>query len=311
MQENYGTDNIYDLVRSGGWTQDKFREIIGVYSNDINGDGKYDVDDMYGFATNFGYHAITWGYAAGEMGVILSDEGISLGYRTERFYNTAQWLYDILYGGNLTYEIGWDLECDIDWDENRVFIQAMWLADLEKHRSRDSEYGIIPYPKYNEEQTLYHTYMDARAGAAAIPIDADSESIANVGLILEALSCASFNDIVPLYLDSVTHSKYSRDADSIEMLDYISAGRVWDIGYTFFDPNEYSWVLCRRLKASGGQVASTLASMEPAAMKYYEKILDAYGSRIEIQSQQISAACADPGCLYYLQWQSGGKTRQS
>ncbi|MDD4773926.1 MAG: hypothetical protein PHZ09_10065, partial [Eubacteriales bacterium] len=80
MQENYGTDNIYDLVRSGGWTQDKFREIIGVYSNDINGDGKYDVDDMYGFATNFGYHAITWGYAAGEMGVILSDEGISLGY---------------------------------------------------------------------------------------------------------------------------------------------------------------------------------------------------------------------------------------
>lgn len=276
MADAYNTESIYDLVRAGKWTLDKFKEIIAVYSNDANGDGVRDVNDMYGFATNFGYHAITWGYAVGEVGVQLSDGGVSLGYKSEKFANLAEWLYDVLYGGTLTYEIGWDKECDIKWDENRVFIEAMWLADLEKYRDSNSEYGIVPYPKYDEAQPLYHTYLDARAGAVAIPITASDEDRSNAGMVLEALSCASYNDIIPAYLESVTHSKYTRDNDSIEMLDYIAAGRVWDIGYTFYDPGEYSWVLCRKLKASKGQIASTLASMEPGAMKYYQKLLDAY-----------------------------------
>lgn len=282
MAENYGTESIYDCVRAGTWTLDKFKDIISVYSNDLNGDTVYNVNDMYGFATNFGYHAITWGYAVGEMGVQLSDNGITLGYQTERFYDLAQWLYEILYNSNLTYEIGWDKECDITWDENRVFIEAMWLADLEKYRNSNSEYGIIPYPKYDENQTLYHTYVDARSGAVAIPVDAKSDSIPNVGLILEALSCASYKDIIPTYLESITHSKYSRDTDSIEMLDYISKGRVWDIGYTFYDTNQYSWVIYWKLKSSNGQLASVLDSMKINTMTYYEKILNAYQALSEI-----------------------------
>jgi hypothetical protein len=276
MAENYSVESIPDHIRNGTWTLDKFKETISVFSNDMNGDGLFDVNDMYGFTTNFGYHAITWGYAVGEVGVKLADTGVTLGYQTERFSNLAEWLYSVLYAGNLTFEIGWDKECDIKWDENRVFIQAMWLADLEKYREYSSEYTIIPYPKYNETQELYHTYMDARAGAVAIPITADDESRANTGLILEALACASYNDVVPLYLESVTHSKYSRDPESIEMLDYISAGRVWDIGYTFFDPQEYSWVIHKKLKTSDGNLTSALASMEESATIYYEKILDAY-----------------------------------
>lgn len=281
MAENYSTENIYDSVRNGTWTTDKFNRIISVYSNDINGDTVYDVNDMYGFATNYGYHAITWGYAVGEMGVNLSDSGITLGYQSERFYKTAEWLYEIFHNSNLTYEIGWDKECDISWDENRVFIQAMWLADLEKYRDRNSEYGIIPYPKYNEEQELYHTYVDARAGAVAIPVGTDSESISNVGLILEALSCDSYNNLIPGYLGTVTHSKYTRDEESIAMLDYISAGRVWDIGYTFYDNNQYSWVIHHKLKSSKGQLASVLAGMESKSLLYYEKILEAYKTLAE------------------------------
>ena len=276
MAEAYNIESISDNVRGGTWTLDKFKEIISLFSNDMNGDGVFDVNDSYGFTTNFGYHAITWGYAVGEVGVKLSDDGVTLGYQSERFNNLAEWLYGILYNSDLTYEIGWDKECDIKWDENRTFIQAMWLADLEKYRSNTSEYTIIPYPKYNEAQELYHTYMDARAGAVAIPITIDDESLENVGLVLEALACASYNDIVPVYLESITHSKYSRDPESIEMLDYISAGRVWDIGYTFLDPNEYSWVIHKKLKTSDGNLTSAIAAMEGSATIYYEKILAAY-----------------------------------
>lgn len=57
LAESYHTDNIYQLVRDGQWTLDKFREIIEPFSFDADGNGVYDDKDSYGYATNYGYHA--------------------------------------------------------------------------------------------------------------------------------------------------------------------------------------------------------------------------------------------------------------
>ena len=277
MAENYQCEDLYELVREGRWTQEKFAEIIEMFSSDLNGDGQFTKDDSYGFATNFGYHAITWGYAADELPVHIDKDGaITMGNNSERFFNTAEWLYGILYGGHSTFEIGWDMPCDIDWDQNRVFIQALWLADLVKFRDCDSNYGILPYPKYNEEQEGYYTYMDARAGNMAIPIDIEKSTLENVGLLMEALSCLNFNDVVPEYLNSVQNFKYARDPESIEMLDYISAGRRWDIGYTFTNSGGITWILRTDLKSSNGQLASKVASLEKVTIKSFQKVMEAY-----------------------------------
>lgn len=283
MAENAHTENIYDLVRSGKWTLDKFKEIITQFSQDLDGNGIYDKDDSYGYATNFGYHAITWGYAVGDLSVKFEDDNVVLGFQNERFYDTASWLYEILYNSNLAYEIGWDMDCDISWDTNRVFIQAMWLADLVKFRDCDSEYGIIPYAKFDEAQDGYYTYVDARTGANAIPIDADAATVSNVGLILEAMSCANFNDAIPAYIESVTNAKLTRDRDSIEMMEYIKAGRRWDIGYTFADTsvNSYAWVLQHHLPNSGGMIASSVEKLTNRTIKQFEKVLEAFGELSE------------------------------
>ena len=278
MAEDRGAADIYGLVRDGKWTLDAFESVISEFSLDIDGDGQFTEDDSWGFASNFGYHAITWGYAIGELGVQFIDGEAVLGFNDERFYSLAEWLYGILYGGNLTFEIGWDLDCDIPWDTDRVFIQAIWLADLMKFRECESPYGIIPYPKYDEQQDGYYTYMDARSGNMAIPIDAEKETVAHVGLLMEALSCINYNDIVPEYLGSIMNYKYARDPESVEMLGYIAAGRRWDIGYTFssVDSSNIVWVLDFHLQSTGGNLASKVASIEKVNKKLYQKILNGY-----------------------------------
>ncbi|MBR5446016.1 MAG: hypothetical protein IKV57_07830 [Clostridia bacterium] len=280
MAADYGVDNLYDMVRDGTWTFDAFERIITQFTADSDGDGTYTVNDTYGFASNMGYHAITWGYAAGNVSVHLdpaSDSPVKLGWDNERFYDTCLWLYDILYGSNLTFEIGWDKECDIKWDENRVFIQAIWLADLERFRDCESDYGVLPYAKFNEEQDKYYTYVDARAGSLAIPIDAEGETISKVGLILEAQSCASHYDTLPVYTDSIQNSRYARDAETVEMIEYIGAGRRWDIGYSFSGgDNTYVWAIYRHLKSSGGQIVSSLEKLAPPMTSRFEDILEAY-----------------------------------
>ncbi len=284
IHTNYQMENLYDLVKAGTWTFDKFKKLIEIPTQDVNGDGNWTVDDSYGFATNFGYHAITWGYAIGDVSVQLDSGDVVLGWDNERFYSMAEWLYQILYNSNTTYEIVWDMECDITWDTDRVFIQAVWLADMEKFRDCESDYGILPYPKYDETQDKYYTYVDARAGSMGIPLDAEPETITNVGLLLEAQSCASYYDTLPLYVDSIQNTRYTRDPDSVEMIDYIGAGRRWDIGYSFSGgTNTYVWALYTHLKSSGGQIVSSLESLSKPMNKRFRDILEDYQALAELE----------------------------
>ena len=280
---NHDINNLYDLVRDHKWTMDSFLEIIKSVTADSNGDGKMDVNDTWGYATNFGYHALTWAYAIGELGVTLTDDGVELGYQTEKFANLSSWLYDLLYTSKLAFEIGWDLPCDITWDENRVLIQAIWLNDLEDFRQYNSEYGLLPYPMYDESQDKYYTYDDCRHATFGIPLTSPAENIEKTGLLLEALSADSYHNLIPKYLDSVVTFKLSRDEDSLEMLDYIMDGRVYDIGYAMTDSRRYSWIISEQLKNSKGNMASTIEKFTKSATTYYEKLLESYKTMGEME----------------------------
>ena len=191
----------------------------------------------------------------------------------------AQWLYDVLYNSNTTFEIGWDMDCTITWDTDRVFLQAVWLADMEKFRDCETDYGILPYPKYDEAQDKYYTYVDARAGSLGIPIDAPKDVISKVGMILEAQSCASYYDTLPLYMNSIQNSRYTRDQDSIDMIGYIGEGRRWDIGYSFSGGTDtYVWVLYQQLKNSGGQIVSSLEKLGKSMKKRFQIIQEEYAA---------------------------------
>ena len=276
MSANYQLEDIYTLIRNGTWILDKFGGMCEAVSEDVNGDSKFDVNDQYGLATNFGFHAITWGYAIGDISVRLNEDTVELGYNNERFYNLCEWLYNLLYVSNQVFEKGWNLDSDIKWDENRLLFEALWLADLEKFREVTIDYGVIPYPKYDEAQDMYHTYTDARSGAVAIPLDAPADVIANVGLIVEAMSCASYNDLIPAYITSVTETKYSRDEESVEMMGYIAKGRVWDIGYTMTGTDSYTWAIYNWLKKSDGSIASSLEKNASKTIKSFDKVIAAY-----------------------------------
>ena len=280
---NNDITNLYHLVRDHKRTMDSFLEIIKSVTADSNGDGKMDVSDTWGYATNFGYHALTWAYAIGEMGVTLTDEGVELGYRSEKFATLSEWLYDLLFTSKLAFEIGWDLPCDISWDENRVLIQAIWLKDLEKFREYESAYGLRPYPMFDETQEKYYTYDDCRHATFGIPLTSPDENIEKTGLLLEALSADSYHNLIPKYLDSVVTFKLSRDEDSLEMLDYIMDGRVYDIGYAMPDPKRYSWIISEQLKNSKGALTSTVEKFTKIATSHYEKLLESYKTMSEME----------------------------
>jgi hypothetical protein len=90
------------------------------------------------------------------------------------------------------------------------------------------------------------------------------------------MSCYNYNEIIPVYISSVTETKLSRDEESIEMMGYIARGRIWDLGYTMTATDSYAWAIQHWLKPSGGNIASYLEKNESKMIKSFDKIIEAY-----------------------------------
>jgi hypothetical protein len=272
LQDKYGK-SMYDIISDGEWTFDLFYEMIGMFTNDVNGDTLMNENDAYGFASNFTYHLNTWTYAGNEMGIKVSNDGELTFNYTERFYDIAEKVYSILFSSGYTFEIIHGMECTIPWDSNRIFIQAVWLSELENFRATNIEYGVIPFPKLDEAQKQYQTYVDACGLVFAVPID--HLNTATVGLVLEAMSAESHVTVIPAYYDVVLKYKHMRDEESIKMLDMIMEGRVWDFGY-IYPEGGYSVALGNYLRGSGGKMSSVLKKIEKQNQVFYEDIIAAY-----------------------------------
>ncbi|MBQ8578278.1 MAG: hypothetical protein IJ449_10005, partial [Clostridia bacterium] len=98
---------------------------------------------------------------------------------------------------------------------------------IESMRGMDTDFGIIPYPKYDEAQENYHTRVCYYFPVVVPSTNADTDM---TGYLLEILNYRSYHDVIPAYYDISLKTKGTRDEASAQMLDLIFSSRVIDIG---------------------------------------------------------------------------------
>ena len=96
------------------------------------------------------------------------------------------------------------------------------LAACTAMRDSNTDFGIIPLPKYDEKQEGYYT--SSRDGRTMFVIPNDVKDVDYVGLITEALAVASHKYVIPAYYDVTLKTKAARDDESAAMLDIIRDG---------------------------------------------------------------------------------------
>lgn len=92
-------------------------------------------------------------------------------------------------------------------------------------RGVETDFGIIPYPKYDENQSEYHSR--ARYYFPSV-VPATCQDTDFVGYMLETLNYESYKTVIPAYYETALKTKYSRDAESSGKLDLIFASRRID-----------------------------------------------------------------------------------
>ena len=115
-------------------------------------------------------------------------------------------------------------------NSGRLMFQTVSLANLEKCRDYDVEFGILPYPKYDESQKDYIS-LDW-GGLMSVPSSVTDPEL--VGAAMELFAWESENEVIPAYYDLVLAGKLSRDKDSSSMLDIVFDSIAYEIGGNYF-----------------------------------------------------------------------------
>ena len=279
MIKDLGLEEPYDLVQEGKWTLDAMMTMAEKATSDLNGDGKMDVNDRYGFGVLGNFHLISFMYAADCK---LVDENYKLIINNERTVNLVEKLHTLLNTSGDTYAWDWNSRTDVNktlkMPTGRVLFQAEASSVLLEYRDCDVEYGILPYPKFDEAQPEYMS--NDWGGLMCVP--KTSKDLDMIGHVTEMLAYFSGETTVPMYYNMQLGDKLSRDPESVEMLEIIFDSVVYDPGCNYFGReggmNQLFYMVPNLIyTASSSDFVSFYNKYSPSAQQQIDTFLATFG----------------------------------
>lgn len=276
-QNDFG---IYDSVTDGTWTFAKMQEMMKAITKDINGDGKMDESDSYGLIATPKQILPCFWIAANETSIDFdsADYPVYSLQNDERFGNIFGEIFNLAYDGNVWYRNKSD--DNVNTDQVTMFINGLSLFidmpafHLETLRIMDTDFGLIPYPKYDEAQEVYYSRIEG-CEQTCIP-QTNTANLEMTSVILEAMASDSAQYLVPAYYDTLLTSKIARDNESEAMLEIVFGNRIFDWGDTIWCDELRDGQFRDMMKNDKRDLASTAAKLEKKMQKVIDETVEAF-----------------------------------
>ena len=275
--------DVYGTVKDGSWTFAAMREMMKTVVADINGDGTMDRQDRYGLLSAAKQILPCFWIAAGQesMKMDANDYPTYSLLSDEQFQTVFVEIFDLVYDSNVWHH--YTDEENVHPEEVNMFIAGQGLFIdmpvfyLETLRAMDTDFGLIPYPKYDEAQTEYYSRIEG-CEQTCIPVT-NVKDLEMTGVVLEAMASDSAQNLVPAFYETLLKSKFARDNDSEEMLEIVFGNRVFDWGDTVYCPELRDGQFSPMMKKNNRDIASVAAKQEKTMTK---KIADAIAAFEEL-----------------------------
>ena len=267
-------DNLYDAVRDGSWTFEKLTEMMKGSEADLNGDGLLDYDDDRFALLTHGNPLRSVQTACGID--IFSKQGDIIEYNglDERLVTICELLGETIKSGETMIHDGEYEENAAVFGDDRALFMLSALRITSALRDMTSDYGILPYPKFDAADE-YRMDVPLSAVLWAVPITASDKQL--VADFCEYFSYRSYELVVPAYYESTLKEKYSRDPDTVEMLDLIRQSTRFTCDTAFgycFSVNPF--LATETILRNDDNPASYIAKNENAWTSTLESLLASY-----------------------------------
>ena len=219
------------LVQAGKWTMEKLQQVTKDLYQDLDSSNTKNENDMYGFTSlNWHYDAIYYG-----AGLKQCDPDpdklfvISPDYYSEKAINLSDYMgawaaTDDVYNNSSNYA--------------KTFTNGNAFMVMSRHKdvadavvSGDFSYGIVPIPKYDENQERHITVVGNPVSFYSIY--ANSKNLNRSAAVLECWAAEAYRTTTPALFETTMKLKYSETSVESEMYDIIRAGIIFDIGRLF------------------------------------------------------------------------------
>lgn len=271
-------DELYQEVLAGKWTLDRMTQIAKDVYIDLNNNGVSDADDQLGLGTYLTMSS-TDAFVYGSDVVFTTrdaDGFIELSMMSDDAITLAEKVV------NLFYQAGTYFNFDGDAPNQNVFIEGrmMFLGNsnlgaAKALRDMKDDFGILPYPKFDEEQAEYKNLVHDSNLLGGI--SAASQNLDMVGACLEALSAETYRYVTPAWYETALKVKYSRDDLSSQMIDLIKDSATTNFIYAYnYAINGMGLIYRDLVTKNNKDFASAVKSKEKAGLKQLEKVLDVF-----------------------------------
>lgn len=263
MMQDFDLELPYQAVFDGKWTFDRFLDLIKDTSADLNGDGVMDWDDQFGYANNALTSYFLWSFDL-DLAKRTSDGTYVPDLQNEKMIDAMTKVLDLWANKDVMPDGNSLLNADKlhHFMTGRSLFTTTGTGSLNLRGIEDFDFGILPLPKYDEQQEDYVAYTCPHQ----FGIPATIKDPEKVGAVVEALSIYYMEEMQPAFLDIYVETKLLRDEESIEVARILmNCKPALDITryYKCFDSISAT-TLMGKIKNSG-EIVSKLAAEEPAA----------------------------------------------
>ena len=293
QMQDLGLDNFYELVRGGTWTHDRFFEYARQAAKDIDGDGKFKKEDNWGILSESDYLFTTFWNSAGHYMVDKDKDDIPYFAVPGKqvFFDIASKVLQEVKSADGIFMNGFvqkfpgypaasgrEMRVPYFADGHGLFGVGA-IAEMKELRGMQDDFGVLPFPKHTESQPQYYTRV---CGGFPFVIPTTNQRPDIAGAMMESMACETRVTVIPAHYESSLKNKFSRDIDTVEMLDLIFDTRVYDLGDTvWFDSISAGYM---QVFASGKDTFASFteknaAKFEDIINKSVEKIVNKYDGK--------------------------------
>lgn len=273
-------ESPYELVREGSWTLEKLKTLASAVEMDVDGNGRMNDKDLYGYSSDCTNFVTAYQCAFGANITTKDENGIPrLSIENEDFINKFLDLYSFLCESSYVFisNVEGSYTDDLNREATKIFIDSRalfepnLLGNAASMRGVDVNFGIIPYPKYDESQEEYRTTSWDGYNLFLVPTTAD---LGFTGVVTEYMAAQSYKLVLPAFYEKALLTKYARDNDSADMIELIRDSASYNFGeVNSVHCGNIGHVYRELVSARDSNISSKIKSKSKIFQKSLEKFL--------------------------------------
>ncbi len=234
-------DALYDLVQEGKWTYSQLFE-FAKFSHDLNGNGEKDAGDIYGLLSNAGCEGYDGFLYAFNLDLTVTNDDGTHGWNVSNNQKMTDameklidlWRQDGVWMVGKTPNSG-----STSQDQYKMFAESHALFDIDviyryaaqnkAFRAMKDKYGLLPLPKYDENQENYGSGAQDSYGMTSI-MKGSEELNAKRCAYLEYANYLSYQNSRPYYFEKIMKAQYLGTAKASQVFDIILDHADFDFG---------------------------------------------------------------------------------